>query len=164
MMRQIYLAYIAVLLFTLNSNSGPGISENTFIKIDSIYDMTKENPNGRWDAILFDTKEHRRNILVKDTNSVLTLIDKTQDLQWALVSVMPANADEARGTNERPEIYYVPLKVKIDCKSIMNMSGCTWIAFYQKDKIPAVIVSCGENMDTLLLKNIIKKIQESAKK
>jgi hypothetical protein len=158
MTQHAFFLFVTLLLAACDSNSKPKNIENKSVRIDSVYDMIGENPNGKWNTIFFDTKKCRRNELVKDTNSVLTLLDKTPDWQWVLISVMPANADEARGTNEHPEIYYVPLKAKIDCKSIMNKAGCTWIAFIQKDQMPAVIVSCGVNVDTLLLKSFEKNI------
>jgi hypothetical protein len=65
---------------------------------------------GKPGEILFDTESKKGQVLVNDIASVFTVMQTSLSQEWAVVSKMPADPEEARGASEENLLYYVPQK------------------------------------------------------
>lgn len=63
--------------------------------------------------------------LIRDSAQIFSILQISNDKKWALLSLMPANPEEAYGTNESKELYYLPKKYRVDLRNpkIQNLVG-----------------------------------------
>jgi hypothetical protein len=67
-------------------------------------------PEGKQGTILFDTESKTGQVLIKDSSSVFFVMQTSLSQEWAVVSKMPSDPDEANGSNEEKLLFYVPQK------------------------------------------------------
>jgi hypothetical protein len=67
-------------------------------------------PDGTQGIILYDTESKKSQILFEDKTSVFSVMKISLSQEWVIVSKMPANPDEAHGSNEQKLLVFVPQK------------------------------------------------------
>ena len=67
-------------------------------------------PKGQDHTVLFDAETAPSQVLVRNKKSVFSVMATSSDNEWVVLSKMPANPDEASGTNEESLLMYVPQK------------------------------------------------------
>ena len=113
-MKKILLSTILLICFIVfvnahskvskKSNRNKSIVSKNCLTIDSIYIP------GNFDTIFYNTKCKNKNILLADPDYCYRILSKTPNNEWVLLSIMPSDPEQAHGTNEIEELYYVPLK------------------------------------------------------
>ncbi|NLE02384.1 MAG: hypothetical protein GX640_21170, partial [Fibrobacter sp.] len=67
-------------------------------------------PDNRPEVVLFDTESKKGQILIEDKNSVFFVMQTSLTQEWAVVSRMPADPEDARGASEEKLLFYIPQK------------------------------------------------------
>jgi hypothetical protein len=66
--------------------------------------------DGKNNVVLFDTDTKKSQVLIQDSESVFFVMETSKNKEWVELSKMPANPDEANGTNEKKLLMYIPQK------------------------------------------------------
>ena len=67
-------------------------------------------PKGQDHTVRFETDAGPAQVLIQNKKSVFSIMATSADNEWVMLSKMPANPDEASGTNEETILMYVPQK------------------------------------------------------
>jgi len=68
---------------------------------------------GHAGTVLFDTEAAPGQVLIQDKESVFFVLSMSPDKEWVELSKMPADPEEAHGTNEEKLLMFVPQKRQV---------------------------------------------------
>jgi hypothetical protein len=96
-------------------------------------------------AILVTMSDKTTKTLVSDKDSIFRVMALTDDKVWAMVSVMPADPEYAKGVSEYFNLYYVPRLQKIPVDSIAPHPGRWFLLSVEtKDGKNVAAFSCSD--------------------
>ncbi len=84
---------------------------NNSASIEKIYTNDDEN------AVLFDTSQKTKNILIEDNSSVFQIVENSKDKNWLILIRMASDTGDSRAETEY-RLYYLPQKKRIDLKKL----------------------------------------------
>lgn len=118
-------------------------------------------PQGKDSEVLYDTDTKKSQVLIKDSTSVFFVMSTSRNNDWVILSKMPADPEEAHGTNEEILLMYIPQK-RIICHPTFGNSASA-VSFDTINNIESVTWYANEKDNTTTIDLLKKKCLNSPK-
>jgi hypothetical protein len=103
-------------------------------------------------SVLFKLQNGNTDTLISNKEKVFFVMSNSDDNKWVLISEMPADPDEAHGSNSIYKLYFVPKKKEIKIKDLGLTNEFNFISIETIKNKAYVIVSNGPDEKKVLLK------------